>query len=532
MLGGLFNGEENKSAAGRLREMIVVLRRHEVVSGMTPVKLREIFEDLGPTFVKLGQIMSMRPDFVPLEYCDELMKLQNSAKPLDFDIVIGIIEAEYQRPWQEVFRSINPVPLGSASIAQVHEGVLLPGEHVVIKVQRPDIYKILWTDLVLIKRAVTMMRFFSKAEDIVDFRSLMDDLWNIAQEEMNFLVEANHLEEFAHLNRADGYVVCPRVYRELSTERLLVMEYAEGIPLEDAAAIDAENINMTLVCRRMGENYAKQIITDGFFHADPHPGNVRVRGTTIVWLDLGMMGRLSSRELYALRRVLISVGSKDVFELKLAALSLGIVKGQLNHAALYQDIETMMERYSSLDFSDVQVGVVANQILKIMRRHRIACPSGLAMFARGVMTMEALLRRYAPEVSFLDIFARSLSLEMTKDVNFKTSINKAKREGIRFFQKSIHIPEQMSDILKMTMSGQTKLNIELMGSEEPIQRIDKMSNKMIIALLCAALLVSSSTICTTNMEPQIVHIPVLGIIGYLIAFILSLKLIWDIHKGV
>ena len=245
-----------------------------------------------------------------------------------------------------------------------------------------------------------------------------------------------------------------------------------------------------------------------------------------------MMGRLSNRDRTALRRAIMALATHDTFEMKAAILALGIVKGRIDHAQLYQDIDVMMEQYGSLDFTDVHMGVLTNQILSILRMHHIGCPSGLAMFARGVMTVEIVMRRCAPEVSFLEIFARSLSLGIVQGMTWREGLSKARQEGIMLLRKSVQIPEQLADLLKMTMGGQTKLNIDLTGSEEPVQRLDKMINKLIISLLCAALLIASSTICTTNMQPQIGGIPLLGILGYLIAFILSLRLIWDIHKGV
>ena len=312
----------------------------------------------------------------------------------------------------------------------------------------------------------------------------------------------------------------------------LVMEYIDGIPLDQTDALHAAGINVTQIGRRLGENYAKQIIEDGFFHGDPHPGNIRVRAGGIVWLDLGMMGRLSNRDRAALRRAILALATHDTIEMKAAVLALGIVKGRINHAQLYQDIDVMMEQYGSLDFTDVHMGVLTNQILGILRVHHIGCPSGLAMFARGVMTVEIVMRRCAPEVSFLEIFARSLSLGIVHGMTWREGLTKARQEGLMLLRKSVQIPEQLADLLKMTMSGQAKLNIDLTGSEEPVQRLDKMINKLILALLCAASLIASSTLCTTDMQPQIGGIPVIGLLGYLIAFILSLRLIWDIPKGV
>ena len=217
--------------------------------------------------------------------------------------------------------------------------------------------------------------------------------------------------------------------------------------------------------------------------------------------------------------------------MKAAVLSLGIAKGKINHTALYQDIDAMLAQYSSLDFSELQMGVLTRQIMNLMRVHKIACPQGLSMFARGVLTVEGVMRLCCPKVSFVEIFARSLAVDYKKNFDWKDEIEKAKQEGLMLLKKSAQLPEQISDILKMTMSGQTKVNLDVTGSEEPLRHLDRMINKVILAVLVAALLLGSSTICTTQMTPKIMEIPLLGFLGYLIAFVLSLRIIWEIHKG-
>jgi len=513
----------------RLKEMVGVLRRHEVVRGITPVKLRLILEDLGPTFMKLGQVLSMRPDFLPQEYCDELMKLQTEAKPLPFATIIKVLEQEYNMPWQKVFQSIDENALGSASIAQVHRAVLKNGDHVVVKVQRPEIHEIMSKDIVLLKRAVGIIKVLSRSGDVVDFNMVLDEMWAIAKQEMDFIIEADHIEEFRHLNVGNDFVSCPQVYHHLTTGQVLVMEYIDGIPLEDIAGLRAKGYDVDILGRRLGENYVKQIIEDGYFHADPHPGNIRIRNGRIVWLDLGMMGRLSNRDRTALRKAVYALVAHDTFEMKTAVLALGVAKGRINHTALYQDIDALMSEYGSLDFRELKMGRLTQQIMNILRVHRIACPQGLSMFARGVLTVEGVMRLVCPKVSFVEIFAKSLSLDFRRNFNWKEEIDRAKHEGYLLLRKSLQLPEQISDIIKMTMSGQTKVNLDVTGSEEPLRRLDKMINKIIIAVLCAALLLGSSTICTTNMTPKIMEIPLLGCLGYMIAFILSLRLIWDIN---
>ena len=536
MLGKIFpelNKERKKDigSAVRLKEMVAVLRKYEVVRGMTPEKLRHILEDLGPTFVKLGQVMSMRPDFLPQEYCDELMKLQNGAKPLPFSTIIAVIEQEYSRRWNKVFSSIDEEVLGSASIAQVHCAVLTTGERVVVKVQRPGIYKVMARDMVLLKRASRLVRVVSHSQDVIDFDMVLEEMWGIAKQEMDFLIEADHIEEFRHLNQDEAFVTCPNVYRNLTTQHILVMEYVDGVRIDDFDGLRARGVDITLLGRRLGENYVKQIIEDGYFHADPHPGNIWVRGGRIVWLDLGMMGRLSNRDRTAIRKAVIALANHDTFEMKTAVLALGVPRGHINHTALYQDIDALMAQYSTLDFRDLRMGVLTRQIMNILRVHHIACPQGLSMFARGLLTIEGVMRLVCPKVSFVEIFAKSLQLNYKKNFDWREEISKAKRESYLLMRKSMALPEQISDILKMTMSGQTKVNLDLTGSEEPLRHVDKMVNRVIVAVLCAALLLGSSTICTTNMTPKIMEIPLLGFVGYLIAFVLSIRLIWDIHKG-
>ena len=523
--------KEDQGSATRLREMVEVLRARDIVHGITPEKLRLILEDLGPTFVKLGQIMSMRPDFLPQEYCDELMKLQTEANPLPFSVIEKVIEQEYQRRWTRIFRSIDEEALGSASIAQVHCAVLLDGEKVVIKVQRPGVHDIMSKDIVLLKRAAGILKILGPAQDVVDFSMVLDELWAIAKQEMDFVMEANHIEEFRHANQDADFVSCPKVYRHLTTQHVLVMEYVDGIQIDDVAGLKAAGIDARRIGERLGENYVKQIVEDGYFHADPHPGNIWVRGGKIVWLDLGMMGRLSNKDRAAIRKAIFALAQHDVFEMKAAVLSLGVPQERIDHARLYQDIDALIAQYGDLDFRSLKMGILSRQIMNVLRSHHIAIAPGISMFCRGVMTIEGVMRLVCPEVSFVEIFARSMELSFAKGFNWREEAGKAKREGYILLRKSLQLPEQISDILKMTLSGQTKVNLELTGADEPLARLNKMINKLIIALLSAALLLGSSTICTTQMTPKIMEIPFLGVLGYLAAIVLSARLLWSILRG-
>ena len=529
-LGQAEDGSMDISSARRLKEIVAVLRDRELLQGVTPVKVRQVLEDLGPTFVKLGQIISMRPDFLPNEYQAELTRLQSEVKPMDFSVVKEIVQREYNQSWDGIFASIDEHAMGSASIAQVHRASLLNGDRVVIKVQRPGIYEVMAKDIALLKRAISILNLVRDSDGVVNLESIVDEMWEIAKQEMDFLLEADHIEEFAHLNKDDENILCPKVNRQLTTQRILVMECMDGIPLDDGEGLQAACVDMERIGRRLGINYVKQIIDDGFFHADPHPGNIWVKDGRIIWLDLGMMGRLSARDRNSFRHAIMALVTNDVYGMKEAVLALGVPRGKVDHIQLYDDVAALMAQYGDLDFEHLKAGEVARKILMVLKSNNIAIPHGFSMFARGVMIMEGVMTRCCPQVNFSEIFAKGLRVSMEKDFSWLAELNKFKRDSYMLMKKSMQLPEQISDILKMTLSGQTKVNLDLTGSQEPLQKLDSMINKMIMAIISAALLLGSSTICTTQMEPKIMEIPLLGVLGYLAAMVLCSKLLWSIIK--
>ena len=529
-LGQAEDGSMDISSARRLKEIVAVLRDRELLQGVTPVKVRQVLEDLGPTFVKLGQIISMRPDFLPNEYQAELTRLQSEVKPMDFSVVKEIVQREYNQSWDGIFASIDETAMGSASIAQVHRASLLNGDRVVIKVQRPGIYDVMAKDIALLKKAISLLNLVRDSDGVVNLESMVDEMWEIAKQEMDFLLEADHIEEFAHLNKDDENILCPKVNRQLTTQRILVMECMDGIPLDDAEGLQAACVDMERIGRLLGINYVKQMIDDGFFHADPHPGNIWVKDGRIIWLDLGMMGRLSVRDRNSFRHAIMALVTNDVYGMKEAVLALGVPRGKVDHIQLYDDVSALMAQYGDLDFEHLKAGEVARKILMVLKSNNIAIPHGFSMFARGVMIMEGVMTRCCPQVNFSEIFAKGLRVSMEKDFSWLAELNKFKRDSYMLMKKSMQLPEQISDILKMTLSGQTKVNLDLTGSQEPLQKLDSMINKMIMAIISAALLLGSSTICTTQMEPKIMEIPLLGVLGYLAAMVLCSKLLWSIIK--
>ena len=303
--------EQKNGYGDRLKEITAVLKKHSITRGISPEKLRLILEDLGPTYIKLGQLMSLRSDILPKRYCDELMKLCSEVPPMPFSEVIEVLEESMGCPWQAEFQKIQEKPLGSASIAQVHRATLKTGEEVVIKVQRKGIYETMARDIGLMHKAVRLMPPVS-IKGAVDLNMVLSELWTVTQEEMNFLTEAANISEFAKKNKGVAFVKVPILYREYTTTHVLVMEYIDGIAINDKEKILQNGYDLNEIGSKFVDNFIRQVIEDGFFHADPHPGNVRIQGGKIVWIDMGMMGRLTERDRQLIGQAVEGVAFKDI----------------------------------------------------------------------------------------------------------------------------------------------------------------------------------------------------------------------------
>ncbi|MGZ9587272.1 ABC1 kinase family protein [Paenibacillus marinisediminis] len=510
---------QNKdSSVSRVKEMLSVLRAHDIVHGLTPVKLRMILEELGPTFIKLGQMVSMRHDLLPPSYCDELARLRADVSPMGYPDVLSILQQEYGAPIREVFAHIEQEPLGSASIAQVHPATLKNGSKVVIKVQRPDIREKMAQDIALMKRTTRLLKFIGNTGDAIDFNTVLEEMWLVAQEEMNFLLEASNNREFTKLNEDVQYVRCPKIEKNLTTSRILVMEYINGIQIDQLDRLRELGYDINDIGMKLADNYVKQIVDDAFFHADPHPGNIWISEGKIVWLDLGMMGRLSNRDRTLLRNAVVAIANNDIHELKNVVITLGVVKGRIDHSRLYTDIDVMLTKYGSLDLSSLNLGQMLQDMIELSKQHGITMPQGITMLGRGIMTIEGLLRACCPEVNFVQIMANHLSGEAFSNFDLKEELRQGGKALYNFSKKTVELPSQLSELLKIVIKGQSKVNIELVGSEEPLKQVNSMVDKMVVCMITAALLVSSSLICLTDMKPKVLGIPLLGIIGFVNAF--------------
>ena len=506
----------------RLGEITAVLRKHHITRGVTPGKLRAILEELGPTYVKLGQIMSLHSDVLPQRYCDELMKLTSEVTPMPFETVEEVINRSYREDWHNIFSSIEKDTLGSASIAQVHRAKLLDGTDVIVKVERKGIYDIMARDIGLLKRAVNLLPPVGGFKNVVDLEMVLDELWATAQEEMDFLKEAANMEEFARNNQGIRYIRCPKLYHEYTTSRVLVMEYIGGFPVDDRASLQAEGYDLGEIGRKLVNNYVKQVMDDGFFHADPHPGNVKVMDGKIVWIDMGMMGRLTNRDRNLMARAVRAIAVGDIAVLEATILELGDIQGKIDSGKLYGELRNLMDRYGNASMGSIDAVEFFKDTMEIMKNNSIKLPHGMTMLVRGLTQMQGVLLNISPDINMAEIAAGRLKEEMLQNFDLRTEAGKAGRRVYKAVGRSLDIPPLIKIALEEYLKGQARVHMELDATKEFSHLMRRLVRNVVMGLWVMALLISSSIICTTEMKPQLLGIPALGFFGYVLAFAICL----------
>ena len=509
--------QESQEYKERLKEMTGVLRKHNITRGVSPEKLRLILEDLGPTFIKLGQIMSMHSDILPKRYCDELMRLRSEVAPMSFSEVEEVLREAYGCPWKEIFKKIEELPLGSASIAQVHKAVLRDGEEVVVKIQRKGIYDKMARDIGLLHRAVKLLPPVS-LKGMVDLDMVLDELWAVTREEMNFLTEASNLEEFARRNKDIVFVGAPKMYHEYTNRYVLVMEYIDGYAVDDKENLLRDGYDLEEVGIKLIDNYIKQVMEDGFVHADPHSGNVKIRDGKIIWIDMGMMGRLTERDRELIGNAVQGIALNDIGMIQEAVLALGEFKEKPDQNRLYKDIDGLLLKYGNVDMGKINVAEVMMDLMDVMKENKIAMPHGLTMLARGLTHMEGVLASLSPDINMVEIASAHMAGEVLRNKDWKKEAKAGGRSLYRSLKKALDIPALTADIMHGYLKGQTRINLDLHAADDLALLLRRLVRNIVMGLWVMALLISSSIICTTDMSPKIWGIPALGAFGYLMAF--------------
>lgn len=523
---------ESKKISGRSRvwHIVKVITKYNALLKLNPSKLKLMLEELGPTYVKLGQLMSMRADILPLEYCKALEGLRMSVKPMPFDLVRVIIEREFGKSLNDIFLNFDEIPIGSASIAQAHKATLLNGEKVVVKVQREHIYEIMQKDIKLLKKASKLMKLSAKLGSFIDYAGLLDEMWRVAKEEMDFIHEAQNMKKLRENNLEIKYVKVPFVYEDLVTDKVLVMEYIDGCSIDDIDRLKEQEYDLGEIAYKLCENYVKQVVDDGFYHADPHPGNIKVADGKIVWIDMGMMGELSERDRMLFRTAIRAVINNDSATLKDVCLAIGNVYGEIDHMKLNQDISTFLSKYAEMDLKTMQIGDIFNDFVAIANENNVAIPKSLTMFGRGLVSIEGVIEKLDSNMNLMVVMKNYFKGQLFDKKDLESVKANAERKAYLAVKKAVEIPLLVNDYFKQWSRGESKLNVEVTVNKRSMSGLSKFVNKIGMCVIMSFLILGGA-MCT--LAPNLLYfwgLPVVSWVMFLGAFCLGFYMVFPVIK--
>ena len=488
------------SEKDRLFEILSILKKNDILSGFNPSKIRTILEDLGPTFIKIGQILSNRPDILPNEYIDELSKLRNDVNPMSYQEVLDILNEEYDKKLFQLFLSIDRQSIGSASIAQVHKAVLKDGTEVVIKVQRRNIKEKMVMDIKLLKKALKMLHVEKIIKNIVSFDEILDELLSTSLEEMNFLIEAEHIKEFYEANRDINYIKTPKVIKKYTTEKVLVMEYIRGFSIIQKDELLKEGYDLEEIGSKLAENFIYQSLDVGYFHADPHPDNIIITDGKIGYVDFGMMGRLNSRNRELLKQCMVAIFNNDIREVERILLVLCDSNNDIDHTKLCKDIELILDKNKSVGISDINITKFVNELIDVLGKNGIKVPKDITMLVRGIVVLEGTLEIVSPNISLMEVFENKIKQNTLG--NYFNKDNLIREVGYLFSSISSlnRIPYDLHNFFNSINRGDTKINIELSDSNKYLNRFEKMIHRIVVCILDVAFIIGASLLVANGIE--------------------------------
>ena len=521
---------KDKTSHKRMNEIMRIMRQYKVLHGLTPEQAVEVLQALGPTYVKIGQLASNRSDLLPKAYCDAFEKLRDDANPMPFDVVIEQIDRAYGKSWHEVFASIDPVPLGAASIAQVHKATLLDGTTVAVKVRRPGVAESMAEDIMLMKHLLALGEFASNShrDILLSLEGFIEEIERTTASEVDFTSELHNLMRF-HDELADEQgVTSPVAYPQYSCESVLVMEFVQGTEISHTEELRQQGVDVNALARRVCQSYVTQVLDDGFFHADPHPGNILVRDGDVVWIDLGMVGTLTVSERMLVGKVFTAVATDNAYLLKEAVMGLVHVLGPVDHGALLEALSRLLAEYSTAEMKEINVGTVLTEVIEVLRDQNMMMTSSVTMLARGFVTIEGVMAQVAPDISGIEIVSKHVIAQQADPKFLATQLIDLATTSAASAEALAKLPTQLSNTLEMIDRGQIKVNGDIDVSSRILATAYAAVGRISLALLSAGLFLGSSILCTTAMQPQLLGVPLLGVLGYVGAFVLGAYTVFHI----
>ena len=498
---------EDKKEKKRAAQMLGVLAKHNFyANGLTPEELRTTLEDLGPTYVKIGQIMSSRVDLLPESYCQELEKLRQNVKPLDPAISRAVIEAETGKKIDEIYREFRDEPIGAASIGQVHYGVLLDGTKVVTKVQRPLIADMMQKDFDLLKGLGGLLGggdSDSSDGEAMDLVTIIEEFEKVTKEELDFRIEAENTKFFKEVVLDDGKVTCPTVIEELTTERIFTMTFVDGCSVGKIEKLAEQGTDPMQAGRDILESYLHQVFDAGIFHADPHQGNIMVSGGKVHWIDFGMVGEITEADMNAMQNLIVGLLRGDTDAMADGVLAIGTGSAATDRNKLKEDLEAFSAKYMNVSsLSDIDFSALLGEVCDLADKHHIVMPGRFTMLVRSFLTIEGVMEQLCPELNLFDIISEKLMDRMKKSFSLKAEIQSLGEGVLDMGKKVSKIPQLAAEALNDVMKGRLKINLELTGYEDVVRQLGEKINDIILVIVACVLFSGGCRLCQTEIKPM------------------------------
>jgi len=507
-------------------------KRPDIARLTAAERMRLALEELGPTFVKLGQLLSTRPDVMPRAFVVEFEKLQDSVPSFLFEEALTQIAAELGAPVEQFFAEIDPEPLAAASIAQVHRARLITGEDVVIKLRRPGIVAVVEADIsALMALASLAERYFSGSE-LYDPVAVVREFARTIRREMDFSREAHTIEKFRDNFVKTPWMYFPKVYWQQTSKAVLTMEYIAGVKISDRDTLFAQGLDGKLIARRGADSFLEMVLTHGFFHGDLHPGNILILPDNVICLlDYGIVGRLDEGLKTFLADILTAIVKRDMDEVVSLLLFAGDVSDSLDSRSLKRDLSNFMDGYYEMPLKEIEVGRMLMEFVEIITMYSIRIQPDLTLLAKSLVLIEGSGRALDPN---FDMVAH-LRPFIVKEIRQKISPRRVSREInqviVSYLNLARNIPRDLKEIINRVNRNKFKIDLEHRGLDKFTAEFDRSINRLSTSMILAAIIIGSSISMQADKGPKIMDLPVFAFIGYSVAGVVGLWLVYAIIRS-
>lgn len=497
-------------------------------------RIRRVIEELGPTFIKIGQIASTRPDIIPGEIIHQLEKLQDDVSSFAFHQVREIIEEELGFQMEDVFAVFDEQPLAAASIGQVHRGVLISGETVAVKVQRPNISAVIETDLEILMDIASLAQQQFDWAKMYQVKEIISEFAETLRSELDYMIEGRNAEKIARQFLDNPKIKVPAIYWEYSGKKVLTMEYLQGTRPGQMERLVELGFDPVAVAKEIVKAMFHQILMEGFFHGDPHPGNLLVLpGQVIAFLDFGMVGRLTPQMKYHFASLVIGIIRKDTDEMIEAILHMGIITGEINMPRLRRDVEILKDKYLEVPLSEISLGEAINELFSVAFKHRIVIPSDLTLLGKSLLTLEGTVEKLAPDLSLIDT-ARPFGDKLLRDrFRISTRARTVFENTGEYVELLLDLPKQLGEMAQKLIKGTGRVEIGISEFNLFLKKLDRINNQLSfsIVLLSFNILMASLIIASSLGERRFIGDFSAVDLGFILAVFMFGWLLWAIFRS-